>query len=137
MIAIAQRRIGIMAGVYGYLMTTNMANRINRVLIILSVVPATAFASDPTPLFVLFVELPILVFSILFLVVCFFAPKTGLVLVSLLLLFSFVVLIWASGGYLDTAGRFLVTSMFVDIAGLVVAAKKISDARQHQTGEDS
>ena len=114
-----------------------MVNRFICVLIVFLVVPATAFASDPTPLFVLFVELPILAFSILFLLVCFFAPKTGLVLVSLLLLFSFVVLIWASRGYLDTAGRFLVTSMFVDIAGLVVAAKKISDARQHQTGEDS
>ncbi|MDX1440325.1 MAG: hypothetical protein R3284_10535 [Rubricoccaceae bacterium] len=83
----------------------------------------------------IFVEAPILVLSILFLLVCFFAPKAGLALVSLLLLGSFVVLVWASGGYLDTAGRLLVTSMVIDVVAVVVAAKKISDAKRRETSK--
>ncbi|SMF62968.1 hypothetical protein SAMN02745866_04056 [Alteromonadaceae bacterium Bs31] len=104
---------------------------------ILFAASSTVFASDPTPLFVLFIEVPFLVVSALFLLVCIGAPKVGLVLVSLLLICSLFVLSWASGGYLDDAGGILLLSMLVDVAGIVVAAKKIKNTRELSVGDDT
>ena len=106
-------------------------------VLILFTVPSAVLASDPTPLFVLFIEIPILVFSALFLLVCFGAPKVGLVLVSILLIGSLFVLSWASGGYMDDAGGFLLTSLLVDVAGILVAINKINKAKQLDTGENT
>ena len=103
----------------------------------LSVVSSAAAASDFTPLFVLFVELPIFGTSILFLLVCFGAPKPGLVLSSLLFVGSLIVVGWASGGYLEDAGGFLLSSLLVDIAAILIALKRINAAKRIEPGEDS
>lgn len=99
-------------------------------VLILFTVPSVVLASDPTPLFVLFIEIPILVFSLLFLALCFGAPKMGLVLIVVLLVASLFVLGWASGGYMDDAGGFLLTSLCVDIAGIFVATNKIKKTKE-------
>jgi len=117
--------------------SSNMIRRIVLLLIGLFVAPSAALASDPTPLFVLFIEMPILGFSILFLLVCFGAPKVGLVLSTLLLIGSLFVVGWASGGYMDDAGGFLLLSLLVDIAGILVAIKKINTAKELETSEST
>lgn len=109
--------------------SSNMVRRIILLLIGLFAAPSPCLASDFTPLFVLFVEIPILGISVLFLLICFGAPKVGLVLSTLLLFGSLFVVAWASGGYMDDAGGFLLSSLLVDIAGILVAIKKINTAK--------
>ena len=99
------------------------------------VVPSSVLASDFTGLFVLFVEIPILVLSILFLLLCFGAPKVGRVLCAIWLFASLIVLLWAMGGYMDSAGGFLLTSLLVDIAGIAIASNKINKAQVQESEE--
>jgi hypothetical protein len=99
--------------------------------------PTPALASDPTPLFVIFVEAPLLFLSLIFLAVCFGAPKTGRVLAGLLLVASLFFLGWASRvGYMGSAGGMLLLSIFVDILGLIIAAKKIREAAADRPNEE-
>ena len=51
---------------------------------LLLVMPSNAFGSDYTALYFLFMEVPILVLSLLVLGICFVAPKVGRVLVAIL-----------------------------------------------------
>ena len=103
----------------------------------LLVAPSASIASDFTPLFVLFVEIPILGVSVLFLLICFGAPKVGLVLITLLFFGSLLVVGWASGGYLDDAGGFLLSSLLIDIAGIMVALKKLNSAKELKSSENT
>lgn len=91
-------------------------------LLILLLVPVRAAASDPTPLFVLFIGIPFLLCSILFLVVCFFARRLGALLAGVLLLAQIPIMGWASDvGYMGSAGGWLVASLFISGVGLLVA----------------
>mgnify|MGYP001822860963 CR=1 FL=1 len=110
--------------------------RIVPILAGLFVAPSAVLASDFTPLFVLFVELPILGMSVLFLLICFGAPKVGLSLSSVLLFGSLFVVGWASGGYMDNAGGFLLSSLLVDIAGISIAIKKLNTAKKLDSSEN-
>ncbi|MDJ0656555.1 MAG: hypothetical protein QNJ40_20510 [Xanthomonadales bacterium] len=93
--------------------------------VLLLTMTAPALGSDYTGFFVLFLEIPILVISLLFLPLCFLAPKVGLALATMLLLGIFVVLYWASDvGYMSTAGGLLLLSLVINVIGIAVAAKK-------------
>ena len=103
----------------------------------LFVAPTASIASDFTPLFVLFVEIPVLGISVLFLLVCFAAPNVGLVLSTLLFFASMLIVAWASGGYMDDAGGFLLSSLVVDIAGILIALKKRKLASEPGSSENA
>jgi hypothetical protein len=103
----------------------------------LFVASPASIASDFTPLFVLFVEIPVLGISVLFLLVCFAAPKLGLVLSTLLLFASLLIVAWASGGYMDDAGGFLLSSLLVDIAGILIALKKRNLASELESSKNT
>lgn len=101
----------------------------NKRATLLLLLPTPALASDPTALFVLFVEVPLLFLSVVFLGVCLTAPRAGIVLTGLLLVGSLVFLGWASDvGYMESAGGMLLISIAVDILGLIIAIKKIRQA---------
>lgn len=64
-----------------------------------------ALASDPTPLFVMLVEIPIALLSLLLIGIARFFPTAGRIFAILFLVALFPVSRWASNvGYLDRAG---------------------------------
>ena len=103
----------------------------------LSILPSTALASDYTALFVWFVEFPIFGLSILFLLVCIGAPRVGLVLSATLLVGSFFIMGWAAQGYMDTAGGVLRLSLLFDVAGILIAIKKIKFTKKPEPDESA
>ena len=126
-----------MRGIMRFLDSSNMAREKIFLLAGLFVAPPASIASDFTPLFVLFVEIPVLGISVLFLLVCFAAPKVGLVLSTLLFFASMLIVAWASGGYMDDAGGFLLSSLVVDIAGILIALKKRKLASEPGSSENA
>jgi hypothetical protein len=114
-----------------------MAIRLLSFLLFIFSIPSTVFASDPTPLFVMFIEIPILVISCFVLFICFLSHKIGGVLLCLLLIGSFIVHAWASDvGYMDSAGNFLNLSFLIDIVSVVVIIKKkLSKLRESKPDE--
>jgi hypothetical protein len=108
-----------------------MAIRFKIFLIVLLIIPSTVFASDPTPLFVIFMEIPILIISCFVLLICFFSYKIGGVLLGLLLVGSFFVYVWASDiGYMSKAGNYLRLSFVIDIVSVVVIIKKLNKIKK-------
>jgi hypothetical protein len=104
---------------------------------LLLLLPTPALASDPTALFVLFVEAPLLFLSVVFLGVCLAAPRTGLVLSGLLLLVSLVFVGWAGAGYMESAGGMLLISMAVDIVAILIAIKKVARFGEDRADQDT
>lgn len=110
----------------------------NKRLAVLLLLPMQAQASDPTALFVIFVEAPLLFLSVVFLGVCFAAPRAGVTLTGLLLLASLIFLGWASSvGYMESAGGMLLISIAVDILAIVIATKKIARFGKSRTDEET
>jgi hypothetical protein len=108
------------------------------ILLISLLFPATAIASDYTGFFFLFLEIPILVLTCLFLTICFFAPKAGLVLLALLLFGIVFVLAWASDvGYMSTGGGLILLSLAMDIGGVFFAIKKIKHTKELEPKENT
>ena len=96
---------------------------------------APALASDPTPLFVIFVEIPLLILSGIFLVVCVIAPKGGRILTGLKLFITLFVIGWAAdAGYMDSGGKLLSISLLIDITALVVAMRRQNAAKSSRNG---
>ena len=117
---------------------TTVSYRTSGTLFLFLVLPTKAFASDYTAFFFLFMEIPVLVISLLFLVVCFFAPKVGVVLMALLFGASLFILNWASEvGYMSTAGELLLISLVIDLIGIVTSVKKINDAKKLNSDKDT
>lgn len=74
----------------------------------LATLPALVLASDPTPLFVLFIEIPIAILSIILIAISYSLPRIGRILAIVFLIAIFLVMNWASDvGYLESAGAWL------------------------------
>jgi hypothetical protein len=74
----------------------------------------------------------------LFLTIGLFAPKTGLILLTLLLPSILFALAWASEvGYMSEAGGLIPLSLIIDIGGIFLAIIKIQKAREAESNEST
>ena len=81
-----------------------------------------AFASDPTPLFVIFIAFPLIGLGVIFCLISVFAPKGGLVTGIILLLVHILILPWTSGaGYMDSAGGWMALSFIINVSVILIA----------------
>ena len=113
-----------------------MAFRFRIFLFALLIFPSTVFASDPTGLIVWFIEFPIFAFSCSILLISFYAPKVGGILLALLIIGTYFVLAWAYEiQYMDSEGNFLRLSVLVDIVCIVVIIKKINKNNESTQNE--
>ncbi len=103
----------------------------NYLFLFLILVSSSAYASDPTPLFVIIVAIPLLVFAILFFILCVFLPRFGLIVMGLMLFLHAAILAWASDvGYMETAGGWVLLSVGINIAGIPLAIFKLNKAKE-------
>jgi hypothetical protein len=108
------------------------------ILLLFLLFPTAAIASDYTGLFFLFLEVPILGVTLLFLTIGLFAPKTGLILLTFLLPGILFALAWASEvGYMSEAGGLILLSLIIDIGGIFLAIIKIQKAREAESNEST
>jgi len=84
--------------------------------------PATTVASDYTPLWFLFLEVPVFALALLFFALVFIAPRTGAVVSGLLFAAAFFVVVWFS----SMEFSLLLLSFLVNLAAIAVAVKKIN-----------
>lgn len=88
----------------------------------LAAFPTFVLASNPTPMFVMFIGLPALVMSIVIALFAHRKPKLGLGLSIVFLLAHIPTIIWASRvGYMDEAGGWLYASCGLGIYAFMVA----------------
>jgi len=74
--------------------------------------PATAFASDPTGLFVLFIALPAVIAGALSLPISYWVPKFGAAVTGLLLALHAPLVWWAKDvGYMQSSGGWIYASL--------------------------
>lgn len=89
--------------------------------------PALAWASDPTPLFVLFIGLPALVFSIGLAILAYKAPKLAFACSVVFLIAHIPVMNWAFRvRYMDDAGIWLYLSCAVGVFALLASVYKLT-----------
>ncbi|WP_156383692.1 hypothetical protein [Pseudoxanthomonas sp. Root65] len=91
----------------------------------LAAVPGIALASDPTPLFVLFIGAPAAAISILLAGLAYFFPKGALAFILTFLIAHAPLMWWAFDvGYMDAAGGWLYFSSVVGVCSLVLAVTR-------------
>jgi hypothetical protein len=77
-------------------------------------------ASDPTPLFAIFIAWPLLAISLLFFIVALLRAKNSLFVNLVLLSFHFLVIVWATDvGYMKAGGDVVLLSLIVNFCSIV------------------
>jgi hypothetical protein len=101
----------------------------------LAALPSIALASDPTPLFVLFVAIPIGIISILLVMVSYSLPNVGRICAIAFLVALIPVTAWASDvGYLENAGIGLYFSWLMGGIAFFLARSRIIKAGMKNNG---
>lgn len=79
-----------------------------------------AIASDPTPLFIIFIAWPMIAISIVLFLVVFFMWKNALTSNLVFLFWHFLVIAWASDvGYMKAEGGWIWFSLAINIASII------------------
>jgi hypothetical protein len=98
---------------------------------VLVALPAPVLASDPTPLFVFFIAIPLGVISIFIAVICYFYPKFGCNSSVVFLIALVPITIWASNvGYLESAGIGLNFAWLISIVAFFFSQKRLAEKNQ-------
>ena len=93
------------------------------ILSLLIISPSLALASDPTPLFVIFIAWPMIAIAIVFFLLVFLKIKNSLTCNLAFLLWHFLVIAWASdggaGGYMAKEGEWVWLSLSINIFSIL------------------
>lgn len=102
-------------------------------LFLLVALSSHAHASDPTPLFIIFVAIPLIVFAALVFILCLSFPKAGLVASGILFLAQFLIIGWASNvGYMESSGAWVGVSLLINITGIGLAYYKLNKIKEDE-----
>lgn len=89
-------------------------------VIFLLVFPSIVVASDPTPLFPIFVAWPLFAISLLLFIPVYLKAKNSLFVNLVLLIIHVLVILWASDvGYMKASGGVVWLSLVVNICSIV------------------
>lgn len=91
------------------------------VLSTLLILPSVTLASDPTPLFVIFIAWPMIGIAIVLFILVFLKRKNSLTCNLAFLLWHFLVIAWASDvGYMAVEGEWVWFSLVINISSIVL-----------------
>lgn len=98
--------------------------------ILLILLPNLVFASDPTGLIVLFIEVPTMLVAIILIILSLAIPKNGVILMSVCTGLQLPMLFWAMD--VNYNGWIQITTFLVSIIVLIVA---IIRKKKHESSE--